>query len=336
MDNKIKFGIIIPQGWFIDLPSELPPIEQFELIKKYAIEAEEIGYDSIWLFDHFHTVPKIEYKSVFECWTTLTALAMCTRKVGLGQIVTCNYYRQPTILAKMASILDVISKGRLEFGIGAGWYEHEFYGYGFDFPKPSIRIGMLEEAVQIIKLMWIQDKVDFNGKYYKIKNGINFPKPIQKPHPPILIGGRGEKLTLKVIAKYANRFNVPHASLEEYKRKLSILKEHCLNIGRNFNEIEKTLRADIIIGLDEKEVKGIKERIIKDGRNKKYISGEKWEDIPEEEYFNSRIVGTPEECIEKIKEYIKLGVSYFILYFPYMIENDSHILFAKEVIPKFK
>lgn len=153
MNKKIKFGLIIPQGWFLDIPSELSPIKQFELIKNYAIEAEEIGYDSIWLFDHLHTVHKIEYKSVFECWTTLTALAMCTKKVGLGQIVTCNYYRQPTILAKMASILDVISKGRLEFGIGAGWYEHEFYGYGFDFPKPSIRIKMLEEAVQIIKLI---------------------------------------------------------------------------------------------------------------------------------------------------------------------------------------
>lgn len=323
MEKKIKFGFIVPQGWKLDLPKDLSPDNQFGLIKKMANHAENLDYDSIWLYDHFHTVPRIELASVFECWTTLSALAMETKKIGLGQIVTCNSYRKPALLAKMASVLDVISGGRLLFGIGAGWYEHEYHGYGFEFPKPSIRIGMLDEAVQITKKMWTEEKVDFNGKYYNMKNAINYPKPLQKPHPPILIGGGGEKLTLRTVAKYADIYNWwSHGTVEDFKIKLDVLKRHCEEIGRDYGEIEKSYSTDVIIGESEKEVQSLVKELIRDG----------WTSQGE---LKEKLVGTPEQCIEQLKRFVKIGTTYFIFYFAHALETRSYELFAKEVIPEF-
>jgi len=323
MEKKIKFGFIVPQGWKLDLPKDLSPDDQFSLIKKMVKDAETLDYDSIWLFDHFHTIPRIELVSVFECWTTLSALALETEKLRLGQIVTCNSYRNPALLAKMASVLDVISGGRLLFGIGAGWYEHEYLGYGFEFPKPSIRIGMLDEAVQIIKKMWIEEKVDFKGKYYNMKNAINYPKPLQKPHPPILIGGSGEKLTLRVTAKYADIYNWwSHGTVEDFKRKLDVLKRHCKEVGRDYNDIEKSYSTDVIIGKSEKEVQSLVNGLVRDG----------W---TSQEELREKIVGTPEQCIEQLKRFVEVGTTYFILYFTNALETRSHELFAKDVIPEF-
>jgi F420-dependent oxidoreductase-like protein len=324
MEKKIKFGFIVPQGWKLDLPKDLSPDDQFGLIKKMSKQAETLNYDSIWLYDHFHTVPRVELVSMFECWTTLSALAMETEKIGLGQIVTCNSYRNPALLAKMASVLDVISGGRLLFGIGAGWYEHEYLGYGFEFPKPSIRIGMLDEAVQIIKKMWTEEKVDFRGKYYNMKNAINYPKPLQKPHPPILIGGGGEKLTLRIVAKYAGIYNWwSHGTVEDFKIKLDVLKRHCEEIGRDYKEIEKSYSTDVIIGESEKEVQSLTRELIED----RWISKEE---------LKFKLVGTPEQCIEQLEKLVELGTTYFILYFARALETRSYELFAKEVIPEFK
>ncbi|HDI74890.1 MAG TPA: LLM class flavin-dependent oxidoreductase [Thermoprotei archaeon] len=145
MSNKLKIGLFVPQGWRLDLPPDLPPAEQWSLIVKVAKRAEELGFDSLWVFDHFHTVPQpLKGRSVFEAWTTLTALAAVTNKIRLGTLVTCVLYRYPTVLAKIVANVDVISNGRVEFGIGACWYENEFRGYGIPFPKPADRIKALE------------------------------------------------------------------------------------------------------------------------------------------------------------------------------------------------
>ena len=326
MEKKIKFGFIVPSGERLDLPKDLPPDEQFGLIKKTAKDAETLNYDSIWLTDHFHTTqPRIELAPVFECWTTLTALAVETENIKLGQIVTCNSYRNPALLAKMASVLDVISGGRLLFGIGAGWYEHEYLGYGFEFPKPSVRIGMLDEAVQIIKKMWTEKKVDFKGRYYTMKNGINYPKPLQKPHPPILIGGGGEKLTLRVVAKYADIYNLwSIGPLNDFKKKLEVLKRHCEEIGRDYGAIEKSYSTDVIIGESEKEVRSMVRELNRDG----------WaiKEEPKEKY----LIGTPEQCFEQLKRFVEVGTTYFIFHFARALETCSYELFAKEVIPEFK
>jgi F420-dependent oxidoreductase-like protein len=326
MKRKIKFGFIVPSGERLDLPKDLPPDEQFDLIKKTAKDAETLNYDSIWLTDHFHTThPGAELAPVFECWTTLSALAAETENIKLGQIVSCNSYRNPALLAKMASVLDVISGGRLLFGIGAGWYEHEYWGYGFEFLKPSVRIGMLDEAVQIIKKMWTEEKVDFKGKYYNMENAINYPKPLQKPHPPILIGGGGEKLTLRVVAKHANIYNWwGNWLLEDFKTKLEVLKRHCEEIGRDYGEIEKSCSTDVIIGESEKEIQSIVRELVKDG----------W-DIKEESREN-QLIGTPEQCVEQLKRFVEVGTTYFIFHFARGLETRSYELFAKEVIPEFR
>jgi len=201
----IRFGCIIPQGWLGELAGCVHGRE-FEATKNVALQCEKLGFDSIWVYDHFITFPATT-QACFESWTTLSALATLTKNVGLGQIVTCNSYRYPSVLAKMGATLDVISNGRLNLGIGAGWYKLEYNAYGIPYPKDSVRIAQLREAVQIIKKMWTEDEPSFHGQYYTIDKAINSPKPIQKPHPPILIGGRGKKLTLGVMAEFADRCN---------------------------------------------------------------------------------------------------------------------------------
>ena len=343
--KKIKFGLLVPQGWKLDLPPELSSADQFDSIKRMARDAEALGYDSIWLYDHFHTIPRIEPAPVFECWATLSALAMCTEKIGLGQLVTCNSYRNPALLAKQASVLDVISGGRLLFGIGAGWYEHEYLGFGFDFPEPSVRVAMLDEAVQIIKKLWTEQRVNFEGKYYSLRGGINYPKPLQKPHPPILIGGGGEKLTLKVVAKHADIYNwwgggalaTAEETVDAFKRKLEILKRYCKTLGKDFEKIEKSFSTDVILAEDEEGARSMVKRLIRERKAVgRYRGGDKWKPISAEEYVREKLVGTPEQCIDRLERFVDLGTTYFIFYFPLAIETESHRLFAEKVIPEFK
>src|SRR5436190_4868789 len=204
----MKCGVIAPQGWRMDLVGIKDPVEAYETMTGVAQAAEELGYDSVWLFDNFHTVPVPTQEVTFECWMSTAALARDTKRVRIGQIVTCNAYRNPALLAKMASTVDVMSHGRLDFGIGAGWYQHEYIAYGYNYPDAPERLRYLREAVQVILAMWTQDEAIFEGKYYQIRGTINQPKGVQKPHIPLLIGGGGEKVTLKLVAQYADACNV--------------------------------------------------------------------------------------------------------------------------------
>lgn len=323
MRDGTKFGLVVPQGWKLDLPQVLSPTKQFELITRIAKGAGFLGYESIWLFDHFHTFPRVEQRSVFECWTTLSALAVETERVKLGQLVTCNSYRNPALLAKLVSTLDAISGGRLILGIGAGWYDHEYKGYGYDFPEAAERIAMLDEAVEIIKRMLTEPVVDFDRKYYKLRGAINYPKPVQKPRPPILIGGGGERLTLRVVAKHADIYNLWGGTSRDFGRKVRALRKHCEEVGRDPGEIELSYSTDVIIGETKSEVRGVIRKLV----------GEGWGPAPEDQFVEGRIAGTPEECAEKLNEFLKLGATHFILYFPKTAELRTHELFAKEVIP---
>src|SRR6266516_7033469 len=185
----------------VDVPD---PVEKYETMSRCALEAESAGFDGVFLYDHFHTVPDPPLEAVFECWTSMAALARDTSTIRLGQMVTCNSYRPPSLLAKMASGIDVMSHGRLVLGIGAGWYEHEYRAYGYPYPETAERLKRLREAVQIILAMWTQEEATFEGTYYQVKGAINQPKGVQKPHIPILIGGGGEKVTLRLVAQYGN------------------------------------------------------------------------------------------------------------------------------------
>src|SRR5215212_9732597 len=193
MATAPKVGVFVPQGWRMDLVGIADPVAQYEEMTTFAQEAERLGFDSIWLYDHFHTVPEPTLETTFECWTATAGLARDTTTIRIGQMVTCNSYRNPALLAKIASTVDVMSHGRLDFGIGAGWYEEEYNAFGYDYPDGPTRLKMLDEALQIIRAMWTEPYASFEGKYYTIKEAVNEPKGVQKPHIPIWVGGSGER-----------------------------------------------------------------------------------------------------------------------------------------------
>lgn len=226
----------------------------WEELRTIALEAEREGLDSFWVLDHVHASPRPDEMQMLECWTLLSALASETTHIRLGALVLNINNRNPALTAKMAATFDQISNGRLEFGIGAGGtnraerqkslgYEYEFNAYGIKFPmKPSTRIERLDEGLEVMKMMWTQDKGTFNGKHYSINEAICLPKPVQKPHPPIWIGGRGGPKIMKVIAKHANGWNISGIStVEDYREKLTILKKTCARLDRCVEDIKTSM-----------------------------------------------------------------------------------------------
>ena len=231
--GKLKFGVFLPFYAF----QTKDPNENFRLIRDTTLECERLGYHSVWLDDHL----MYNQWPILECWTTLSALSSLTSKIRLGTMVSCASHRNPALLAKMATTFDVLSGGRLEFGIGAGTQQAEHDAYGFDFSKPEVRIERLAESLEVIRQLWTRVKSNYQGKYYSLKEAVCEPKPLQKPYPPITVGGGGELLMQKVTALYADRFDwgfLP--SIDEYKRKLGVLEKQCKVAGRNLDEIERS------------------------------------------------------------------------------------------------
>ena len=296
-DNKVIFGVFMPQGWKMELQSIPDDQAKWAKAVEIAVRAEQLGYDSIWVYDHFHNVPKPAHEAVFECWTTIAAISQRTSRIRLGQMVGCNLYREPALLAKITSTIDVISGGRLDWGIGAGWYENECRGYGYEFPVPKDRIGMLRESVEIVKSMWSEKETTYNGSYYKLERGNCDPKPVQKPHPPIWIGGGGEQLTLRVVARHADYANFG-GTVEDFKRKKNILAEHCVAVGRNFDEIKLTWSPEVFMRETQKEL---------DEAGSQSLWGH-----PLEQWKATSLVGTPEQVSEKVAEYVGLGCVGFV------------------------
>jgi F420-dependent oxidoreductase-like protein len=320
-DHRIIFGAFMPQGWKMELAAIDGAAAKWDKAVEIAVLAEELGYDSIWVYDHFHNVPRPAHEAVFECWTTMAAISQRTSRIRLGQMVGCNSYRQPSVLAKITSTIDVISGGRLDWGIGAGWYENEYRGYGFEFPKPKDRIGMLRESVEIVRSMWTETETNFDGQYYKLVRANCDPKPLQDPHPPIWIGGGGEQLTLRVVARYADCSNFGGRP-EEWKRKREILQGHCAAVGRDEATIRKTWSPEVFIRETEAEV------IAAGSRN---LWGE-----PFESWREGNLVGTPEQVSEKIQTYVDLGCTGFVPWCSDYPETESLRLFAERVMPNFR
>jgi F420-dependent oxidoreductase-like protein len=313
----MKFGVIVPQGWKMDLVDIKDPVAAYEAMTRVAQEAEALGFDSVWLYDHFHTVPQPTQEVTFECWTSMAALARDTKRVRIGQIVTCNSYRNPALLAKMASTVDVMSHGRLELGIGAGWYEHEYRAYGYPYPDGPERLRMLREALQVILAMWTQEEAVFEGKYYQIRGAINQPKGVQKPHIPILIGGGGEKVTLKLVAQYADACNVG-GDIANVKHKLAVLKKHCETIGRDYNSICRTAIVDdcAIATTDAAAVAK--------------LHPDQQSNI--ESFRAKGLIGTPDAIRQRIAEYEEAGIEELIIRFVDATQLESLRLFASEFI----
>jgi len=318
---RITFGVFIPQGWKMELAGIEDPQAKWAKAVEIATLAEELGYDSLWVYDHFHNVPRPAHEAVFECWTTMAAISQRTSRIRLGQMVGCSSYRQPPLLAKITSNIDVISGGRLDWGIGAGWYENEYQGYGYEFPPPRVRIGMLREAVEIVRSLWTQPETTYDGRYYHLRRANCDPKPLQRPHPPILIGGGGEQLTLRVVARLADRSNFggkPH----EFAHKCDVLKQHCKEVGRDYDEIEKTISGEVFVRETEDEIVAA---------GSKSLWGE-----PLESWRQGNLVGTPEQVAEKIQRYIELGCTSFMPWCPDYPSDETVRLLAEKVIPQFR
>ena len=316
-----KLGVFVPQGWRMDLADVPDPVLKYETMSGCAKEAEHAGFDAVFLYDHFHTVPTPRLETVFECWTSMAALARDTKTIRLGQMVTCNSYRPPSLLAKMASCIDVMSHGRLILGIGAGWYQHEYEAYGYEYPETPERLRMLRESLQVFKAMWTQDEANFDGAYYRVRGAINEPKPVQKPHPPIWIGGAGEKVTLKLVAQYGDACNF-NADVETVRRKLEVLRQHCDAVGRDYDSVLKTIEFYTILG-DRREI----DRVVADtarrtGADESYIRA--WHPLH----------GDADRVAEIIREYAKIGIEYFIVNMPNAFEGGVIGRFAEDVFPR--
>ncbi len=308
--GKIRFGVFLPFYAFQSKPNEY-----YTQLKNVVLECERLGYDSVWIDDH------LMYKDsmILECWTTLAALAASTSKIRLGTMVTCTAHRNPAILAKAAATVDVVSNSRLEFGIGAGIQEAEHNAYGFGFPSAANRIERLEESLEVIRRLWAYPKASYQGKHFTLKDAVCEPKPLQKPRPPIIVGGSGEKRTLKVAAKYADRFDwgfLP--SIEEYRHKLAVLHRYCHEIGRDFRTIEQSCwpAGQLLIAHDQNELE------LK-------IAEYKPAGVSLEDFKQYTLMGTAQDCVRGFQAYADLGVTYFMLYFADLPGTEGLRLFKE-------
>lgn len=308
----MKFGIHNPSWLFGANPHEM-----FEELKKKAQWAEEHGFAWFSLMDHLIQIPFVgaEDEPFMEGWSTLAALAAVTREIRLAPLVTSVGYRNPAHLAKIAAGVDIISRGRLTFGIGAGWHIPEYRQYNWEFPeKPAVRIAQMEEAIQIALKMWSEARATFHGKYFQVNEAILEPKPVQKPHPPVMIGGSGEQLTLRAVARWAEACNL-FGDPATVKRKLDVLRRHCDNEGRDYETIERTNLTSMLIAKDESALKAKKERV----------------NLPDP--FRGYALTVP-QVIDLVRSYQDVGIQ-LLIFSSYKNDVETLELFAEEVIPKF-
>jgi F420-dependent oxidoreductase-like protein len=224
----------------IKLSPQMVTIEQMRAVWRLADEA---GFDHAWVFDHFNPIGGNPLDGdIYEGWSLQAAMAEATSRVRIGSMVTGNTYRHPGVLAKMATTVDHLSGGRLEFGIGAGWAEVEHRMLGLDFPGVGERLRRLEEACVVIKKLWTEEKADFEGRHYRLSGAIANPKPVQRPHPPIWIGGGGERKTLRIVAQHADVWNMGGGTIDDARHKCEVLQRHCDDVGRDFAEIRLSVQ----------------------------------------------------------------------------------------------
>ncbi len=298
----------------------------YNTIEDITINAEKLGYSSVWTCDHFFKDLDSVALNSLEAWTLLTALAVKTSRMKLGVLATCNSYRPPALLAKMAATLDMISNGRLILGIGAGWKQVEYDAYGYDFPPIGERFDRLEEGLQVIIKLWTDDRANFEGRFYKLKDAVFAPKPIQQPYPPILIGGHGEKRTLKLVAKYGNMSNFSPWGTERLERLLKALKNHCADEGRDYDAITKTFLGYCLITDNEDEIRSFNAKRAQE----QSISVDKY--LEKQSVLPGAWAGTIEDITTQFQHLAGMGFSHFQILFPYKRERETSQLFADKVI----
>ncbi len=308
--SRVRFGLFLPQ---VGVP--------FGVIKERVQLADRLGFHSVWFVDHMWSrgLPDLDH---LEAWTLMSATAAVTERIGIGTLVLCNSYRHPALLAKMVASLDNVSNGRLLLGLGAGWMDEEYRAYGYSFPSTRVRIEQLDEALAVIKLMLTEPRASFQGKYYAVDEAVNNPKPLQKPHPPILIGGAGEKRLLRVVAEHADIWNCPNNVAPLLVQKLDALKRHCDAIGRDPQTIEVSEQCLMILGRDEKDLRQ-KTQFAKQALGAVF-------DIDK-----TALRGTPDQLIEAIENRSRQGVTLFTTLFGDLNQPETLELFASKVAPAF-
>ncbi|MCE1179862.1 MAG: LLM class F420-dependent oxidoreductase [Micrococcales bacterium] len=336
----MKFGLFVPQGWRMDLVG-IDPAAHWAVMAGLARRADaNEDWSSIWVYDHFHTVPEPTEDATHEAWSLMSAFAAVTGRVRLGQMCTCMSYRNPAYLAKVASTVDIISEGRLEMGIGAGWYEHEWRAYGYGFPRAGERLARLREGVDIMRQMWTQGEATLDGEHYQVDGARCWPRPLQgsalpgsqRNGIPMWVAGGGEKVTLRIAAEYADYTNFD-GTPEGFAAKSEILRGHCQDIGRDFDEIVRSGNYNVVVGRDEAEVEarleGIRARMLEGG-----ISQAK----ADEQVASLRtqpLVGTPEQIVETLRSLERLGMTYAITYFAEAAYDTTGLaIFEEQVMPE--
>jgi alkanesulfonate monooxygenase SsuD/methylene tetrahydromethanopterin reductase-like flavin-dependent oxidoreductase (luciferase family) len=295
---RVSFGWRIPA-----FPVDSSDAQEFKNQILSELDIVQGSFDSAWISDH--PIPWADWQSPnstnLEGWTALNYYSALYEKLMFGHVVLCNSYRNPALLAKMTSTISFLTGGRFILGIGAGWKEDDYLSYGYNYPRPSVRIAQLEEGIQIIKRMWSEDQVTFHGKYFHVENVYCDPKP--EPPPPIMIGGGGERLTMKVAARYADWWNCPNLTVDQYKHKLEVLRRHCKSVGRSYEEIRKVWLGCIALAETEEKAREI-------ASSNPFVVQERRFDARE-----TTIIGTPEQVVEKLEHFKEIGVDYFIFRF---------------------
>ncbi|MGP3533948.1 LLM class F420-dependent oxidoreductase [Microbacterium sp. RD1] len=324
----MRFGIFIPQGWRFDLVG-IDATDHWRTMSELAAAADAGPWESLWVYDHFHTTPVASEEATHEAWTLMAAFAASTDRIRLGQMCTCMSYRNPAYLAKVAATVDIVSGGRTEMGIGGGWYEHEWRAYGYGFPPIGERLGRLREGVEIMHQAWTTGSATLEGKYYTADGAIVRPLPLQDGGVPLWIAGGGEKVTLRIAAQYAAYTNFA-GSIEEFAHKSDVLRAHCDDLGRDFGAITRSSNFNTIIAPTEAEVEERLQAVL--ARLAPHVGAERAAVI-ERDYRASIAVGTPEQVAERLAERQANGLGYAIHYFPEAAYDRSGIeLFEREVV----
>jgi len=329
----MRFGLFIPQGWRLDLV-DIPPADQWGVMRDLATYVDDGDvWDSLWVYDHFHTVPMPTAEATHEAWSLMAAYAATTSRIKLGQMCTAMSYRNPVYLAKVAATADIISGGRIQMGIGGGWYEHEWRAYGYGFPSAGVRLARLDEGVQIMRDAWHDGVVTFNGKHYQVDGAIVAPKPLQDEGIPLWIAGGGEKVTLRIAAKYAQYTNFT-SEPEGFAHKSQVLADHCRDVGTDFGAIVRSANINAVVGASESEVS---DRLSRVRSRISGITGDAAADAMLSAMNTPQAgSGTPEQLIESVQKLRDLGCEYVICYFPEAAYDRSGIeLFEREVTPAF-
>jgi len=286
-------------------------------------KADALGYDSLWNFDHFFPIFVPPDGPCLEGWTTLAALAQATTRARVGTLVSGNTYRHPCVTAKMAATLDHVSGGRFNLGIGAGWFELEHHAFGIDFKTIPTRLAALDEACRIIKSMLTEERTTFHGKHYSVSDAFGLPKPIQRPHPPIMIGGRGERVLLRIVAEHADLWN-SYGHAERMRELIDVIRRHGDAIGRDADQIEKTIMMPLCY------------RASKEREQFVCAVAASMDQTSPEEARGRIMIGDAQECLGTIERYTRVGVTHFIFmtFAPYV--EDEIQRFAEEVIPQVR